>query len=178
MTNSRGTKSTHRLRWPFKAHRKDPAGVLRGSGNLHGIARPYSDISAEVYISGLPTPVRSAFRVFHPLDGFLPPSLPASRTGATHGVHPSELYPSAEPYALQRLCPLVVSGIAYSCSENQKFTMPRDFRALLPAVIRTRRRPKPTLSRYSHGFSNASPERSLHAVGPASRTLPSCALTT
>ena len=178
MTNSLRTKSAHRLRWPFKAHRKGPAGFLRGSGNLHGIARPYSDISAEVHISGFPTPVRSAFRVSHPPGGFLPPSLPASRTGATHGVHPSELYPSAEPYALQRLCPLVVSGIAYSCSENQKFTMPRDSRALLPAEIRTLCQPKPTSGRYSHGFLNASPERSLRAAGPASRTLPSCAFTT
>jgi hypothetical protein len=59
------------------------------------------------------------------------------RIGATHGVHPAELFPSAEPYASRRLCPHAVSGIAYSCSENQKFTMPRDSRALLPAEIRT-----------------------------------------
>ena len=175
MTNSRGTKDAHRLRWPFKAHRKGPAGVLRGSGNLHGIARPYSDISAKVHRPGIPTPVRSAFRVSHPLDGLLPPSLPASRTGATHGVHPSELFPLAEPYVLRRLCPLAVPGIAYSCSENQKFTMPRSFRALLPAEIRTCRRPKPTSGRCSLGVLSASPERSLRAVSPASRALPSCA---
>jgi hypothetical protein len=154
MTNSRGTGSTHRLRWPSKAHRDGPAGVLRGSDSLPGIQRPYSDISAEVHNPGLPTPVRSAYRVSHPLDGFLPPSFPATRTGATHGVHPSELFPSTEPYALRRLCPLAVSGIAYSCSENQKFTMPRGSRALLPAKIRTRHRPKPESGRCSPGIQS------------------------
>jgi hypothetical protein len=86
---------------------------------------------------GIPTPIRSASRVSHPHDGFLPPSLPATRTGATHGVHPPELFPPAEPYTLRRQCPPAVPGIAYSCSENQKFTMPRSSRALLPARIRT-----------------------------------------
>jgi hypothetical protein len=156
MTIRRETGSAHRLRWPSKAHRKGPAGVLRGSGYLPEISRPYSDISAEVHNPGIPTPVRSAFRVSHPPGGFLPPSLPATRTGATHGVHPSELFPFAEPYVLRRLCPLVVPGIAYSCSENQKFTMPRDSRALLPAKIRTCRRPKPTSGRCSLGFPRLS----------------------
>jgi hypothetical protein len=156
MTINRGTGSTRRLRWPSKAHRKGPAGVLRGSGNLPEISRPYSDISAEVHKPGLPNPVRSVFRVSHPLDGFLPPNLPASRTGATHGVHPSELFPLAEPYVLRRLCPLAVSGIAYSCSENQKFTMPRGSRALLPAKIRTCHRPKPASGRCSLGFPRLS----------------------
>jgi len=156
MTNSRGTGSTRRLRWPSKAPRKGPAGVLRGSGYLPEIPRPYSDISAEVHKPGLPTPVRSAFRVSHPPDGFLPLGLPATRTGATHGVHPSELFPSAEPYVLRRLGPLAVPGIAYSCSENQKFTMPRGSRALLPAEIRTCRRPKPASGRCSLGFPRLS----------------------
>jgi hypothetical protein len=84
----------------------------------------------------------------------LPPGFPATRTGATHGVHPSELFPSAEPYALRRQCPLAVSGIADSCSENQKFTMPRGSRALIPAEIRTRRRPKPPSGRCSLGVQS------------------------
>jgi hypothetical protein len=156
MTISRGTESTRRLRWPSKAHRKDPAGVLRGSGYLPEISRPYSDIGAEVHKPGIPTPVRSASRVFHPPGGFLPPNFPATRTGATHGVHPSELFPFAEPYVLRRLCPLAVPGIAYSCSENQKFTMPRGSRALFPAKIRTCRRPKPASGRCSLGFPRLS----------------------
>jgi hypothetical protein len=176
MTYSRRTGSARRLGWPSKARKQGPAGVLRGSGNLHGIPRPYSDVGTEVHGPGVPLPVRSAFRVSHPLDGLLPPSFPATRTGAAHGVHPSELFPPTEPYALRRLCPLVVSGIAYSCSENQKFTMPRDSRALLPARIRTRRRSEPTPSRCSPGVFDASPERSPSAAGSTSRTLPSCAL--
>jgi len=62
--------------------------------------------------------------------------LPVSRTGATHGVHPSELFPLAEPYASRRRFPLAVSDIAFFCSEDQRITMPRSFRALLPARIR------------------------------------------
>ena len=62
--------------------------------------------------------------------------LPVSRTGATHGVHPSELFPLAEPYAFRRRFPLAVSDIAFFCSEDQRITMPRSFRALLPARIR------------------------------------------
>jgi len=123
---------------------------------------PYSDISAKVHKPGLPTPVRSACRVSHPLDGLLPPCLPAARTGATHGVHPSELFPSAEPYALRRQYPLAVSGIAYSCSENQKFTMPCGSRALIPAEIRTRRRPRPPSGRCSPGVQ--SPLQSVPVV--------------
>ena len=38
------------------------------------VSRPYSDISAEVHQPGFPHPVRSAFRVSHPLGGFLPPA--------------------------------------------------------------------------------------------------------
>jgi len=78
-----------------------------------------------------------------PPSGFLTPltvsslrHLPVSRTGATHGVHPAELFPLAEPYASRRRCPLAVSDIAFFCSEDQKITMPRSFRALLPARIR------------------------------------------
>jgi hypothetical protein len=112
------------------------------SGNPHGVLRLYSDMGVKVHGPGLPHPVRSAFRVSHPLDGLLPSRFPASRTGATHEVHPTERFPSAEPHAFRRRCPLAVSGIACPCSEDQEFTMPRSSRALLPAEIRTRGRPK------------------------------------
>jgi hypothetical protein len=52
---------------PSKAYRNDPAGVLRGSGSLHGVSRPYSDISSEVHCSRDSSP--GPFR----LQGF-PPS--------------------------------------------------------------------------------------------------------
>lgn len=66
-----------------------------------------------------------------------PPHLPSHGNGAAHGVHPAEPFPSMEPYAFRRRCPLAVSGIACSCSEDQKFTMPRSSRALLPTEVRT-----------------------------------------
>jgi hypothetical protein len=146
----------------------------RGAGDPHGVSRLYSDISVEIHGPGRPNPVRSAFRVSHPLDGLLPPRLPISRIGATHEVHPTEPFPSTELYAFRRLCPLAVSGMACSCSEDQEVTMPRGSRALLPAEIRTtanRGPPKPMLS----WACCASPELFPLAVGPASRTLPSCA---
>jgi hypothetical protein len=121
----------------------------RGTGDPHGVLRLYSDISTEIHQPGLPHPVRSACRVFRPLDGLLPPGLPATRTGATHEVHPTEPFPSTEPYAFRRLCPLAVSGMACSCSEDQEVTMPRSSRALLPAEIRSspgRSSAKPMLS--------------------------------
>jgi hypothetical protein len=102
-----------------------------------GFVRLDSDMGVKVNWPGLPTPVRSVFRVSHPLDGLLPSRLPATRTGATHEVHPTERFPSAEPHAFRRRCPPAVFGIACSCSEDQKFTMPRSSRALLPAEIRT-----------------------------------------
>ena len=92
--------------------------------------------------------VRSTIPGFHtryvPPSGFLTlltvsslQHLPvAQATGTTHGVHPAELFPLAEPYAFRRRCPLAVSDIAFFCSEDQRITMPRDFRALLPARIR------------------------------------------
>ena len=101
-----------------------------------GFVRLYSDMGVKVHGPGFPHPVRSACRVSHPLDGLLPSRFPATRTGATHEVHPTERFPSAEPHAFRRRCPLAVSGIACSCSEDQEFTMPRSSRALLPAEIR------------------------------------------
>jgi hypothetical protein len=54
------------------------------------------------------------------------------------GFIPSEPFPSAEPCTFRLPYPLAVSDIACSCSEDQKATMPRNSRALLPAKIRTR----------------------------------------
>jgi hypothetical protein len=107
---------------------------------------------------------RSTDPGFHPR--FVPPSgfealltvsslpRPADPEGpaAAHGVHPAERYPSVEPYAFRRRGPPVVSGIACSCSEDQKFTMPRDSRALLPTEIRTFRGPRPAKADALMGF--------------------------
>ena len=57
------------------------------------------------------------------------------------GFIPPERFPSAEPCTVRLSYPLVVSDIACSCSEDQEATMPRNFRALLPAKIRTRLEP-------------------------------------
>jgi hypothetical protein len=120
-----------------------------GASDPPGVLRLYSDISMEVHQPGLPHPVRSAFRVSHPLDGLLPPGFPTTRIGATHEVHPTEPSPSTEPYVFRRLCPLAVPGMACSCSEDQEVTMPRSSRTLLPAEIRAsagRSSPKSMLS--------------------------------
>jgi hypothetical protein len=88
--------------------------------------------------------------------------LPITRTGATHGVHPSELSPPAGPYAFRRRGPLAVSDIALFCSEDQKITMPRSSRALLPAGIRARPGRSPAgsmLSWVSRRLFRARPER-------------------
>jgi hypothetical protein len=103
-----------------------------------GFFAPTATSARRSTLPGIPNPVRSASRVSHPLDGFLPSSLPTSRAGATHGVHPSEPFPPAEPSAFRRPCPHAVSGNASSCSEDQEVTLPRSSRALLPARIRTR----------------------------------------
>jgi hypothetical protein len=57
------------------------------------------------------------------------------------GFIPPERFPSAEPCTVRLSYPHVVSDIACSCSEDQEATMPRNFRALLPAKIRTRLEP-------------------------------------
>jgi hypothetical protein len=66
---------------------------------LMGFRAPTTTSTRRSTRSGLPTPVCSAFRVSHPLDGLLPPCLPTSRIGAARGVHPPERFPPAEPYA-------------------------------------------------------------------------------
>jgi hypothetical protein len=142
------TPERRRLPWAFYppsgSDRISPAGTSRGSGGPHGVCRPYSDPdTGELREPGFqPRP--------GPPSGFLalltvcsPPRLPAHGTGAAHGVHPAERFPSVEPYAFRRPCPLAVFGIAYSCSEDQKFTMPRSSRALLPTEVRTCRGPRP-----------------------------------
>jgi hypothetical protein len=123
---------------------------------------------------GHPAPVRSVFRVMTLLTASSLPSLPVRGTGAAHGVRPAERFPSVEPHAFRRRGPPAVFGIAYSCSEDQKFTMPRSFRALLPTEIRTLHGPRSAEADALMG-NFASPERSPHGTHPASRALPSCA---
>jgi hypothetical protein len=121
-----------------------PAETSQGSGGPHGVCRPYSDPDAGDLLE-------PGFRLRPgPPSGFStlltvcsPPRLPAHGTGAAHGVHPAERFPSVEPYAFRRPCPHAVFGIACSCSEDQEFTMPRSSRALLPTEVRTCNGPRP-----------------------------------
>jgi hypothetical protein len=69
------------------------------------------------------------------------------------GFIPSEPFPSAEPCTFRLPYPLAVSDIACSCSEDQKATMPRNSRALLPAKIRTRLKPMRARADTLMGFS-------------------------
>ena len=64
--------------------------------------------------------------------------MPSDHEGRYHSWgSPAEPYPLAEPYAFRRLSLLAVYDIASSCSEDQEVTMPRSFKVLLPARIRT-----------------------------------------
>jgi hypothetical protein len=45
----RSAEGFRRLGLPFRAHHNDPAGVLRGSSDPHGVLFPFSDIRAEVH---------------------------------------------------------------------------------------------------------------------------------
>jgi hypothetical protein len=74
------------------------------------------------------------------------------------GFIPSESFPSAEPCALRLPCPHVVFDIASSCSEDQKVTMPRNSRALLPAEIRTRLEPVRARADTLMGFRTLRPQ--------------------
>ena len=134
---------------------------------------PFSDKGSEVHWPGVPYPVRSACRVFHPLDDLLPHLL-SDLEGRyrSWGLGPPEPYPSAEPYASRRLNPHVVSDIACSCSEDQEVTMPRNSRALLSAEIRTCGKPGSATADALMGFS---PFRSLlhgSEAKPVARSLP------
>jgi len=53
------------------------------------------------------------------------------------------LSPSRSRTSLDARSLPAVLDIAFLCSEDQKITMPRSFKVLLPAKIRTSRRPKP-----------------------------------
>jgi hypothetical protein len=101
--------------------------------------------------------------------------LPISRIGAARGVHPTERFPPAEPYAFRRHDPHAVFDIAFFCSEDQEITMPRGFRALLTAGIRIRSGSEDPVDRCSHGVRSPLQSLSPRSVEPASRLLPSCA---
>jgi hypothetical protein len=165
----------HGLGSPFRVRPNRPRRSREAPDDLHGVLRPDSDMS-----TGGPL-TRGVQPRFVPPSGFRtlltvcsPPRFPVPETGAAHGVHPAERFPSAEPCAFRRPCPLAVSGIAHSCSEDQKFTMPRSSRALLPTEVRTHHGPRPGRADALMGVF-ASPERSPRGAGPASRTCPSCA---
>jgi hypothetical protein len=85
------------------------------------------------------------------------------------GFIPSEPFPSAEPCTFRLPYPLAVSDIACSCSEDQKATMPRNSRALLPAKIRTRLKPMRARADTLMGFIYSSTADPLAAgtSGPA-----------
>jgi hypothetical protein len=63
---SRSSGNSRRIGRPFRAFRQRPAGVLRGSGDPHGVLRPYNDINAEIYSIRVSNP--GMFR----LQGFSP----------------------------------------------------------------------------------------------------------
>jgi len=146
----------------------------RGSDNPPGLWRPYSDVSVEVHVPGLPDPVRSAFRVSHPLDGFLPPAPsgpegPVPLMGFTlQSVSPPR---SRTPFGAVALLPFLASRSPAlrtrrpRCPAAPGLCSPRGsvpYGAEAPGAV--------TLL----GFC-ASPEFSPRTVEPASRPLPSCA---
>jgi hypothetical protein len=69
----RSTDASHGLGSP-PGHTGQSPPKSPDDGGPPEVFRPYSDVSAEVHNPGFPHPVRSAFRVSHPLDGFLPPA--------------------------------------------------------------------------------------------------------
>ena len=122
---------------------------------------------------GLPTPVRSAFRVSHPLDGLLPPGFPTSRIGAVRGVHPSEPFPPAEPYAFGATALMLFLASRSLALRTRRTRCPAtpgrySLQGSVPAVSRSSVRADALM-----GFS-ASPELSPDTGGSASRPLPSC----
>ena len=143
---------------------------------LMGFCAPTTTSTRRSTRSGFPTPVRSAFRVSHPLDGLLPQCLPVSRTGAARGVHPPEPFPPAEPYAFGA-CALMLflasRSLALRTRRSRCPAAPRlcSLRRSVPAC-----EPESTRADALMGFS-ASPERSSDVVRSASRSLPSCTFT-
>ena len=140
---------------------------------LMGFCAPTTTSTRRSTRSGFPTPVCSAFRVSHPLDGLLPPCLPITRIGAARGVHPPERFPPAEPYAFgARALMLFMTSrsLALRTRRSRCPAAPRlcSLRRSVPACG-----PESTRADALMGFF-ASPERSPGAASPASRTLPSC----
>lgn len=87
--------------------------------------------------------------------------------GALQSVSPAQSRNLSVP------CPRAVSDIESFCSEDQRVTMPRSFRALLPARIRSRARLKPGAGRCSPGLSSShrDPDPAL-AAEPVARLAP------
>jgi hypothetical protein len=170
----RSASGFHGLRSPFRVlpfrRRRSLVRPRQPSWDCSPLQRPQRGRSTD---PGYPAPVRSVFRVSTLLTVSSLPSLPVRGTGAAHGVRPAERFPSVEPHAFRRRCPPAVFGIAHSCSEDQEFTMPRSFRALLPTEIRTLHGPRSAQADALMG-DFASPERSPRGTHPASRALPSC----
>jgi len=74
-----------------------------------------------------------------PADGVLLRTFPTRRSEPRQeGVALQSVSPT-QSRDLSISCPLAVSDIASFCSEDQRVTMPRSFRALLPARIRSLR---------------------------------------
>ena len=143
---------------------------------LMGFCAPTTTSTRRSTRSGFPTPVCSAFRVSHPLDGLLPPCLPITRIGAARGVHPPERFPPAEPCAFGAvaLMPFMTSrSLALRTRRSRCPAAPRrcSLRRSVPAC-----EPESTRADTLMGFS-ASPECSPDAVRSASRSLPSCTFT-
>jgi hypothetical protein len=142
---------------------------------LMGFLRPYSDISVEVHLPGLPHPVRSASRVFHPPDGLLPPAPsgpegPVPLMGFTlQSFSPSQ---SRTPFGAVALLPFLASRAPAlrtrrpRCPAAPGLCSPR-------GSVPDRAEARP--DRCSPGVCGASSEHDPNAVGPASRPVPSCA---
>jgi len=150
------TPKRRQLPWawiPSRAHRATPAGDLT--------PRRPSWSSSPLQRHGRGGPLLPGFHPrFVPPPGFLTlltafslHRFPVTRTGATRGVHPSELFPLTEPYAFRRRCPHAVSDIALFCSEDQKATMPRGSRVFLFVRIRIRSHRGAAESMLSWGFA-------------------------
>jgi hypothetical protein len=135
----RNTGGFHELWLPFRAFQNVSAGAFQPQPTLMGFFASTATSAGRSTNPGFHARYVPPSEFFTLLTVYSLHSLPTSRVGATHEVHPTERFPSTEPYAFQRPCPPDVSGMALSCSEDQKITMPRDSRALLPAEIRTPR---------------------------------------
>jgi hypothetical protein len=91
--------------------------------------------------------------------------LPTTRVGTTHGVPLQSLTPSRSRTPFGALSLLAVYDIASCCSEDQEVTMPRSFKVLLPARIRTPRSPEGDPGPLLSWAFWSSPEPSSHRPG-------------